>query len=199
MEDLVIYTTTQTHSLGLKAGLVLGLSVRALEVKSEDNFALRGMTLQAALEEDRLQGKKPFILSKSHQVDSKRMSRHPSIQLPLLARPLQEQLTIYLKYSRLVCSTSLLHLIMLSNRCLVRSHTSLWVHVDAAWAGVALSCPEHREKCYLEDINNFANSFCTNFHKVCMPAIQPRDISCVNSGALLTLMLQHYGCETENI
>ena len=24
-EDLVIYTTTQTHSLGLKAGLVLGL------------------------------------------------------------------------------------------------------------------------------------------------------------------------------
>lgn len=64
MEDLVIYTTTQTHSLGLKAGLVLGLSVRSLEVKSTDKFALRGSTLQAALVEDEKQGKKPFILSK---------------------------------------------------------------------------------------------------------------------------------------
>lgn len=68
MEDLVIYTTTQTHSLGLKAGLVLGLSVRPLEVKSADKFALRGSTLQAALVEDEKQGKKPFILSKSYPV-----------------------------------------------------------------------------------------------------------------------------------
>lgn len=71
MEDLVIYTTTQTHSLGLKAGLVLGLSVRILEVRSEDNFALRGATLQAALDDDEQQGKKPFILSKLHLADSK--------------------------------------------------------------------------------------------------------------------------------
>jgi hypothetical protein len=56
MEDLVIYTTTQTHSIGVKAGLVLGLSVRALDVTS---------TLQAALKEDEKNGRKPFILSKS--------------------------------------------------------------------------------------------------------------------------------------
>ncbi|KAG6866861.1 hypothetical protein C0991_008797 [Blastosporella zonata] len=59
---LVIYTTTQTHSLGLKAGLVLGLSVRILEVKAEDNFSLRGETLRLALEEDEKLGMKPFIL-----------------------------------------------------------------------------------------------------------------------------------------
>lgn len=65
MEDLVIYTTTQTHSLGLKAGLVLGLSVRPLEVKAEDRFALRGATLQRALDDDKRHGKRPFILSQS--------------------------------------------------------------------------------------------------------------------------------------
>lgn len=63
LEDLVIYTTTQTHSLGAKAGLVLGLSTRALEVTPEDNFSLRGNTLERALKEDAKTGKKPFILS----------------------------------------------------------------------------------------------------------------------------------------
>ncbi|KAI6007661.1 pyridoxal phosphate-dependent transferase [Pisolithus orientalis] len=51
-EKLLIYITTQTHSLGKKAGLVLGLNVRALEVTVEDNFALRGDTLRRALEDD---------------------------------------------------------------------------------------------------------------------------------------------------
>ena len=47
----------------MKAGLVLGLSVRALEVRAEDRFALRGGTLRAALMEDERLGRKPFILS----------------------------------------------------------------------------------------------------------------------------------------
>ena len=63
LEDLVIYTTSQTHSLGSKAGLALGLSTRALEVSSDDNFGLRGDTLRRALAEDERVGKKPFILS----------------------------------------------------------------------------------------------------------------------------------------
>lgn len=65
LTNLVIYTTSQTHSLGVKAGLVLGLSVRVLAVKAEDNFSLRGETLRLALEEDERQGLKPFVLSKS--------------------------------------------------------------------------------------------------------------------------------------
>jgi aromatic-L-amino-acid/L-tryptophan decarboxylase len=64
MEELVIYATTQTHSLGVKAGMVLGISVRSLEVSIHDAFALRGETLVKALEEDREQGRKPFILSR---------------------------------------------------------------------------------------------------------------------------------------
>jgi aromatic-L-amino-acid decarboxylase len=63
LEDLVIYTTSQTHSLGAKAGLILGLSTTALEVSSDDNFGLRGEILQRALAEDEQAGRKPFILS----------------------------------------------------------------------------------------------------------------------------------------
>lgn len=70
LEDLIIYTTTQTHSIGLKAGRVLGLSVRPLDVTPKDQFSLRGETLRAALEEDERNGKKPFILSKSIHLHS---------------------------------------------------------------------------------------------------------------------------------
>jgi glutamate/tyrosine decarboxylase-like PLP-dependent enzyme len=49
---------------------------------------------------------------------------------------------------------------------IVKDFPSLWLHVDAAWAGSALSCPEYRDMCHLEEINAVAISFCTNFHKV---------------------------------
>jgi aromatic-L-amino-acid decarboxylase len=38
----------------------------------------------------------------------------------------------------------------------------VWVHVDAAWAGMAALCPEHR---WLLDGVELADSFCTNPHK----------------------------------
>jgi len=50
-------------------------------------------------------------------------------------------------------------------RQVAKDYPSLWVHVDAAWAGVALSCPEYRNQLYLQEINSFAHSFCVNFHK----------------------------------
>jgi len=130
LEDLVIYATTQTHSLASKAGLVLGLHVRAIDVTSDDQFALRGKALRDALEEDAKIGRKPFILiatvgtTSSGAVDN----------LPEIME-------------------------------VVKDHPSLWVHVDAAWAGIALSCPENRSQLYLKEINSFAHSFCTNFHK----------------------------------
>ena len=63
IEDLVIYTTTQTHSIGVKTGLVLGLQFHELPVTAEDAFALRGETLRRALEEDVANGKRPLALS----------------------------------------------------------------------------------------------------------------------------------------
>ena len=66
LEDLLIYVTTETHSLGTKAALILGLSCRSLWVNPEDEYALRGETLNAAILEDKANGKHPFALSKYH-------------------------------------------------------------------------------------------------------------------------------------
>ncbi|EMD37052.1 hypothetical protein CERSUDRAFT_84071 [Gelatoporia subvermispora B] len=129
-DELVIYTTTQTHSLGVKAGLVFGMECRALEVKAEDAYALRGATLKSALEEDEKRGKRPFILvatvgtTSSGAID--RLDEIGQVS---------------------------------------EDYPSLWIHVDAAWAGVTLACPEYRGTAQLENINAYATSFGTNFHK----------------------------------
>lgn len=68
-EDLVIYGTTQTHSVGAKAALILGLEFRAIETKAEDLWGLRGATLEAALEEGKKEGKVPFILCESRSCE----------------------------------------------------------------------------------------------------------------------------------
>ncbi|KAH0829225.1 pyridoxal phosphate-dependent transferase [Lanmaoa asiatica] len=129
-EKLVLYTTTQTHSLGEKAGLILGLNVRTLEVAAEDDYALRGATLKRALEEDACAGVYPFILIATVGTTS---------------------------------SGAIDRLGELGN--IVTAIPSLWLHVDAAWAGVSMACPEYRDLCLLDDINKYADSFCTNFHK----------------------------------
>ncbi|WFD33545.1 cellulase [Malassezia cuniculi] len=59
---LVMYATTQTHSIAAKAAMILGLRFRALEVRLEDEYALRGDTLRAAIEEDTARGLVPFML-----------------------------------------------------------------------------------------------------------------------------------------
>lgn len=61
---LVMYGTTQTHSLGAKAGLILGLPFKALETKKEDDWALTGETLRAEVEKDKAKGLIPFMISK---------------------------------------------------------------------------------------------------------------------------------------
>lgn len=63
LSKLVIYMTTQTHSLGTKAALVLGLNTRALEVSIDDGMGLSGATLETALKEDAEAGLHPFVLS----------------------------------------------------------------------------------------------------------------------------------------
>jgi aromatic-L-amino-acid decarboxylase len=65
LDKMTIYGTTQTHSLGAKAALILGVQFRALEVTADDNFSLRGATLSRALKEDREKGIHPYLLSKA--------------------------------------------------------------------------------------------------------------------------------------
>ncbi|KAI5119401.1 hypothetical protein M0805_005944 [Coniferiporia weirii] len=130
LSRLIMYTTTQTHSCGKKAALVLGLRVKAIEIHMEDDLSLRGSALRDALNEDKKEGLHPFILiatvgtTNSGAVDN-----------------LHEIFEV------------------------VQEHPSLWVHMDAAWAGATLSCPEFRQACYLNEINRSAQSVCINFHK----------------------------------
>ncbi|KAF8602719.1 hypothetical protein BDV93DRAFT_533368 [Ceratobasidium sp. AG-I] len=130
LDSLVVYGTTQTHSLGAKAALVLGLQFRAIEVFAEDQYALRGNSLINAMEEDRKAGRHPFVIIATVGTTS---------------------------------SGAIDNVAQIGK--VVRDHPDLWLHIDAAWAGVALACPEFREVSYLGAINEYAHSFCTNFHK----------------------------------
>ena len=99
LEDLIIYTTTQTHSLGSKAGLVLGIQVRAIEVSHDDQLGLRGEALRNALEEDATIGFKPFILSNVFlplEIHSTLLTFYID-QLQLLEPPLPVQSTTCLR------------------------------------------------------------------------------------------------------
>ncbi|EJU05861.1 hypothetical protein DACRYDRAFT_75274 [Dacryopinax primogenitus] len=127
--DLLIYGTSQTHSLGAKAALILGLNFKALEVYPTYQYGLRGSTLQKAILEDRQKGKHPFVLIAT------------------------------------LGTTSTGAIDCMPEIGPIAKEAGLWMHVDAAWAGITLSCPEYREKAYLKDINLHADSFCTNFHK----------------------------------
>ena len=48
---------------------------------------------------------------------------------------------------------------------IANSFADFWLHVDAAWAGMSYACPEYRDAGRLADVNAYADSFCTNFHK----------------------------------
>lgn len=60
--DLVIFGTTQTHSVGAKAALILGIEFQAIETREEDGWGLRKEGLTKALENAKRYGKVPFIL-----------------------------------------------------------------------------------------------------------------------------------------
>lgn len=78
-QKLVMYGSTQTHSLGAKvslrscmlrtdthhqyqAAVLLGLQFRAIPVAEADNYALRGAALRNAIEEDIEKGLTPFLV-----------------------------------------------------------------------------------------------------------------------------------------
>lgn len=130
LDKLVIYGTSQTHSLGAKAALILGLQFRAIEVHAKDNYALRGESLVKALYEDMKDGKHPFVVIATVGTTS----------------------------------SGAIDNIAEVGKALV-DYPNIWLHIDAAWAGVALACPEFREISHLDAINQYAHSFCTNFHK----------------------------------
>jgi hypothetical protein len=106
VDQLVIYATTQTHSLGLKSGLILGLPVHTISVYAEDNYSLRGQDLRETIEWDKANGKHPFVISETHpsMLD---LSRFKFIPQSALSEAHQAaQLTISMKLARPVSPDS---------------------------------------------------------------------------------------------
>ncbi|WVR04512.1 hypothetical protein IAU60_001516 [Kwoniella sp. DSM 27419] len=129
-QKLVVYGSTQTHSLGAKAALMLGLPFRAVAVSIEDGYALRGESLRRAIEKDVSAGLVPFLVFASVGTTSTgAVDRVGEIGTVL------------------------------------KDYPTAFLHVDAAWAGVAYALPDQREYLRLAEVNEYADSFCTNFHK----------------------------------
>ncbi|KAM0753813.1 PLP-dependent transferase [Meredithblackwellia eburnea MCA 4105] len=144
-ENLVLYGTTQTHSLGAKAALILGLKFKAIETRAEDMWGLRGSDLKETLDEDIANGLVPFcLIATLGSTSTGAVDNIPEITSVLSDYPL------------------------------------VFLHVDAAWAGVFLACPENHKVSHLEAINarskavaettalcasGEVHSFCTNLHK----------------------------------
>ncbi|SPO31567.1 related to Aromatic-L-amino-acid decarboxylase [Ustilago trichophora] len=127
---LVMYGTTQTHTIAAKAALILGLDFKALPV-SAPNYSLSASTLRTAIEQDTAQGRIPFMLIA----------------------------TIGTTSSGAIDDISSLIQV-------ARDYPTLWLHIDAAYAGVCLSIPEMRSAMHLDAINSGAvDSFSTNLHK----------------------------------
>ena len=127
---LVMYGTTQTHSIGAKAALILGLDFRALPVSAPD-YSLSAATLASAIAEDTALGRVPFLLIG----------------------------TIGTTSSGAVDDLTALEEI-------ASAHPTLWLHIDAAYAGVCLSLAEMRPQMHLDAINRVGvDSFSTNLHK----------------------------------
>lgn len=128
---LVMYGSTQTHSIGIKAAKILGIKWKSLPTYKRDAYALTGETVKAALKADEDLGLIPFMLIG----------------------------TIGTTSSGTVDKLSDI------GHVLKTYHPRVFLHIDAAWAGTALSVPEYRSQLELNGVNKYADSICTNFHK----------------------------------
>ncbi|WVQ97896.1 hypothetical protein IAU59_005013 [Kwoniella sp. CBS 9459] len=129
-QKLVVYGSTQTHSLGAKAALMLGLPFRPVAVSVKDNYSLRGEDLRQAMEKDKAAGLVPFLV----------------------------YATVGTTSTGAVDNIGEIGQVM-------KDYPTTFLHVDAAWAGVAYALPDYRETLRLDEVNQYADSFCTNFHK----------------------------------
>jgi hypothetical protein len=79
----------------------------------------------------------------------------------------------------------------------------MWLHIDAAWGGTTLACPEFREKAQLPAANTYTDSICVNFHKVRVDSWACRRSSIchwqLSSVVWQTLTARDCGFETEKI
>ena len=131
MDKMIIYTSTQTHSLGLKAGLILGLHVHAIPVRPEDDYCLRGQDLREAIENGIAEGMHPFAMSETGPFFSCSSKLKPLPQL-VLSEPR--------RVARLTISMRLAKPVSFGELSLVSGLTVLVLYPSARLSGYMVSC-----------------------------------------------------------
>jgi aromatic-L-amino-acid decarboxylase len=132
---MVALATTLTHSSARKAALILGCRFRVVRVREEDGYALTKAGLEAELRECKRLGLEPFFLAATLGTTD-------------------------------VCSVDDFQGISeaLEEWVPPGQPGEVWVHVDAAYAGAALVCPEVQASTRIGLISRF-HSFDMNMHK----------------------------------
>ncbi|KAK3687652.1 pyridoxal phosphate-dependent transferase [Podospora appendiculata] len=132
---MVALATTMTHSSTKKAAIILGVRFQAIPVRAEDNYALTEPVLAAALADCRARGLEPFFLTATlGTTDTCAVDDFAGITAALEAHNAPD------------------------------TPGEVWVHVDAAYAGAALVCPEVQTATHIARIARF-HSFDMNMHK----------------------------------
>ncbi|ORY63216.1 pyridoxal-dependent decarboxylase conserved domain-containing protein [Pseudomassariella vexata] len=129
---LVALGSTATHSATQKAAMIAGVRFRAVPVRAEDGYKLTGEGLRKAITEIRAKGLEPFYL------------------------------TVTLGTTDTCSIDDFDSITAVLAELAPPGPGELWVHVDAAYAGVALICPEYQH--LSQNLDKF-HSFNTNMHK----------------------------------
>ncbi|KAK7206761.1 pyridoxal phosphate-dependent transferase [Myxozyma melibiosi] len=125
---LVAFASDQTHSSTQKAALIAGVRYIAIPTSAEEEYALTGARLEAALAEAEAKGLMPFFLTAS-------MGTTAVVAIDRFGEIAE----------------------------VTKSRPQLWKHIDAAYAGAALVCPEHQHM--LDGVEDNYDSFDMNMHK----------------------------------
>ncbi|KAH8889822.1 PLP-dependent transferase [Thozetella sp. PMI_491] len=131
---MVALASATTHSSAKKAAIILGVRFVTIPVRAEDNYALTGAGLATALAECRAKGLQPFFLATTLGTTDTCAVDDFGAVIDTLASFAPP------------------------------GPGELWVHVDAAFAGSALVCPEVQEQVGVHYFERF-HSFNFNMHK----------------------------------
>ncbi|KAK6067009.1 hypothetical protein SCUP234_11846 [Seiridium cupressi] len=129
---LVALGSASTHSATKKAAMIMGVRYRSVPVHAKDGYKLTGESLRATIKELRAKGLEPFYLTTTLGTTD-------------------------------TCSVDDFDSIVnVLDELAPPGPGEVWVHVDAAYAGVALVCPEYQH--LAAQLHRF-HSFNTNLHK----------------------------------
>ena len=139
---LVALGSAASHSATKKGAQIAGVRYRSVPVRAEDGYRMTGPALRATVDQLRARGLEPFFLTATFgTTDTCAVD-----DLASIADVVDE-------------------LAGSGGGDGDNRGRRIWVHVDAAYAGVALVCPEHRGGVEGGDVLARLDSFNTNLHK----------------------------------